>query len=465
MKIVPVILCGGMGSRLWPLSRSTFPKPFAPILGLESLFQTTLKRNAIFYHEPIIVCGEQHRFLVKDQLKSLSILPSGIILEPTSRNTAPAAALAALFALNENPLLLITPADHLIQNEETYQKAVLSAAPYADEGGIAVFGCFPTAPHTGYGYIQTGNKLDTNLFEVSHFIEKPSEIIAKKLIREGNNYWNSGIFLCRASVYLQLLKTFSPEIYRVCQKAANHSVTDNRFVCPGKEFKACKEDSIDYAIMEKASNRAMVSLEAGWSDVGSWSTVSSIANSSGDIYLDATQNTYVNASNRFVAAIGVKDLAIIETRDAVLVLDKKSDQKVKDLVKHLKQSKRSEALLPSKVKRPWGAYEILEKSPGFQVKRITVKPGAALSLQLHYHRSEHWIIVKGAATITRDNETFKLMENQSTYIPAMTKHRLANYGKEPLDLIEVQCGTYLGEDDIVRFEDQYGRQRVALGID
>lgn len=465
-----VILCGGSGSRLWPLSRSNHPKPFINFSDNLSLFQNTVQRAFGFCNSPLVICGEAHQFLAKDQLDELGVKNYELILEPSGKNTAPAAALAAFYlnASGRDPLMVISPADQAIGDIQKYQAAIALALENND--AFTIFGCKPSSAHTGYGYIQAGNELKPSVFCVERFIEKPILADAERFIRDASFFWNSGIFVCRASQYCELLEKFAPSIHSACREAIAARRSNHPFIYPEKTaFSLCPSDSIDYAIAEKIQSLNMVALDAGWSDVGSWQAIHSAHHSDingnamqGHVLAENTKDTYIQAQSRLVVAVGVENLAIIETRDAVLVLNKNDDQAVKTAVKNLEEKNSAETKLPSCVHRPWGTYESLEQSSNFLVKRIKVKPREKLSLQSHNHRSEHWIVVKGTATVTCGEKVFELKQNQSTYIPLKTKHRLCNNTDEILELIEVQCGDLLSEDDIVRFDDVYGRETLAL---
>ncbi len=480
--IVPVILSGGSGTRLWPLSRELYPKQLLPLVGNSTMLQATVARlfGIPDIAEPLIVANESHRFMIAQQMQQINAAPSAIMLEPVGRNTAPATAAAALHALSKgkDPLLLILPADHVIKDTKAFQAAVAEAMKYALEGKLITFGIVPNAPETGYGYIKKGSASSASAdppvagsslitaFHVARFEEKPSPAKAASFVRSGDYLWNSGMFMFKASAYLKELKQHAPEMLKACEKALKNAVKDFDFLrLDEKAFASCPSDSIDYAVMEKTKAALVIPLDAGWSDVGSWSSLwevlpkDSQGNAfSGDVIAHDLKNSFIFAGNRLVAAIGMKDCIIVETSDAVLVTHKNEAQKVKHIVEQLKREKRDEALLHRRVNRPWGAYECIDSSDRFQVKRITVNPGATLSLQKHMHRAEHWIVVKGTARVTRGREVMTIGENESTYIPLGVKHRLENPGKIPLELIEVQSGSYLGEDDIVRFEDVYGRQ-------
>lgn len=464
--ICPVILSGGSGSRLWPLSRELYPKQFLPLAGSSTMLQQTLQRldglpNLL---APLVVCNEEHRFLVAEQLRQIGVTPEAILLEPVGRNTAPAIAVAALQAVagGADPLLLILPADHVIPDTSSLQQAILTAAAGASAGQLVTFGILPTAPETGYGYIRARGVGE--LLPVQAFVEKPDQRTAAAYLASGEYYWNSGMFLFRASRYLQELQHFAPDILSACTAALAAGKRDSDFIrLDAAAFAACRSESIDYAIMEKTA-AVVVPLAAGWNDLGSWSSLWDVAAKDasanavfGDVTVIDSRNSYLYAESRYLAAIGVDDLIIVETADAVLVAKRDQAQQVKEIVAELKRNGRSEALLHRKVHRPWGCYEAIDAAERYQVKRITVNPGASLSLQMHHHRAEHWIVVKGTARVTCANAEIVLSENQSTYIPLGTVHRLENPGKIPLELIEVQSGSYLGEDDIVRMEDQYGR--------
>jgi mannose-1-phosphate guanylyltransferase/mannose-6-phosphate isomerase len=466
--IVPVLLSGGVGSRLWPVSREAHPKQFLPLVGELSMLQDTLRRTVdLEAAAPIVVCNEEHRFMVAEQLRQIEVRASALILEPEGRNTAPAVALAALQAIAQDSeaVLLILPADHLIQQVEAFVAAVAKALPLAVEGQMMTFGVVPTQPETGYGYIKCGVALDSDLYPLDRFVEKPDPETAKGYVTSGDYLWNSGMFLLGASAFLEELEKFSPDILAACREAMAKASKDMDFVRPDKAaFEACPSDSIDYAVMEKTEKGAVVALECGWSDVGAWSALWDVAErdaagnaSIGDILLDNCSNSYFRSDSRLVAATGVDNLVVIETADAVLVADRENVQDVKRIVNRLKAAQRPEVSLHRRVYRPWGSYESLVTAERFQVKRIVVNPGETLSLQMHHHRAEHWVVVHGTAEVTCGEKVFMLAEDESTYIPLGHKHRLANPGRIPLELIEVQSGAYLGEDDIVRFEDVYGR--------
>ncbi|KAF1709384.1 mannose-1-phosphate guanylyltransferase/mannose-6-phosphate isomerase [Pseudoxanthomonas kalamensis DSM 18571] len=464
-KLQPVLLSGGSGTRLWPLSREAYPKQFLPLIGEESLLQETWRRVAPLGDlPPLVVANEEHRFLAAEQLRQLGAPTPAILLEPVGRNTAPAIAAAALQAMagGEDPLLLVLPSDHVVRDAAAFQVAVRAAMPAAAEGALVTFGIVPDAPETGFGYIQAES--GKGLRKVLRFVEKPDAATAQSYLDAGGYYWNSGMFLFRAGRFLDELKQFRPDILdavRVAFAAARH---DGDFVRLDKAaFAAGPSDSIDYAVMEKTAHAMVLPVDIGWSDVGSWSALWEVAERDadgnahhGDVIAVDSRNSYAYAQ-RMVALVGVDDVVVVETDDAVLVARKDRVQEVKQVVAQLKAEQRSQAVLHRKVYRPWGAYDSIDMGERFQVKRITVNPGAALSLQMHHHRAEHWIVVSGTAKVTRGEDILLLSENESTYIPLGVKHRLENPGKVPLELIEVQSGSYLGEDDIVRFEDVYGR--------
>jgi len=468
--LIPVLLSGGVGSRLWPVSRELYPKQFLPLADAKlSLFQQTLERlgGMPALGEPVVVCNEEHRFLVAQQLRDMGHGGASIILEPIGRNTAPAIALAAIDALRqtEDAVLLVLPADHVIRDCDALQRAAQTGMALAGAGHLVTFGIVPQAPETGYGYIRRGAALDDQVYAVSHFAEKPDLETANAYVASGEYFWNSGMFLFRADRYLEELDKYAPQMLAACRKAYEQASDDLDFIRVHKEsFTACPSDSIDYAVMERTDRAAMVPLDCGWNDVGSWGALWQTGTpdargnvSRGDVILRNVSNAYVRAESRLVAAVGLEDVVIVETADAVLVANKDSSQDVKHIVAHLKLEGREEALLHTRVYRPWGSYESLVESERFQVKRIIVNPGQQLSLQMHHHRAEHWVVVKGTARVTHGEQETMLGEDQSTYIPLGTKHRLANPGVIPLEIIEVQTGSYLGEDDIVRFNDVYGR--------
>ncbi len=466
-QLQPVLLSGGSGTRLWPLSREAYPKQFLPLAGDDTMVQATWRRvEALADLAPIVVANEEHRFLVAEQLRQVGAPVPAILLEPVGRNTAPAIAAAALQAMagGADPLLLVLPSDHVVRDVAGFQRAVREASSAAEAGALVTFGIVPDAPETGFGYIQA--EAGDGLRQVLRFVEKPDAATARSYLDAGGYYWNSGMFLFRASRYLEELARFRPDIVdavRAAHAAARH---DGDFVRLDKDaFSACPSDSIDYAVMEKTADAMVLPVDIGWNDVGSWSALWDVAERDadgnahhGDVIAVDSRNSYAYAQ-RLVALVGVDDMVVVETDDAVLVARKDKVQEVKQVVARLKQEQRSQAVLHREVHRPWGSYDSVDNGGRHQVKRIKVKPGAALSLQMHHHRAEHWIVVSGTAKVTRGDETLLLSENESTYIPLGVKHRLENPGKVPLELIEVQSGSYLGEDDIVRFEDVYGRSQ------
>jgi len=466
--ILPIIMAGGSGSRLWPLSRQMFPKQFLTLHGESTMLQATAERlSGIEHSPPIVICNEEHRFSVAEQLRLNNISNSGIILEPVGRNTAPAIALAALQALKsgQDPLLLILAADHVINDEEAFINSVKKARVHAESGKLVTFGIVPTAPETGYGYIQRGRAQQSFGFAVSKFVEKPDQKTAEAYLSSGDFYWNSGMFLFKASRYLDELKTHRPDILSACEAAMSSPQSDLDFIRVDKiAFEACPDDSVDYAVMEKTADAVVVPIDCGWSDVGSWSSLWDVSDKDkngnafkGDVMAIETKNSFIYAQDKLVATVGLEDIAIVETKDAILISKLSEVQKVKKIVDQLKADERSEFKHHREVYRPWGAYDSIDNGERFQVKRITVNPGAKLSVQMHHHRAEHWIVVTGTAKVTNGDKELLLTENQSTYIPVGVIHALENPGKVPLELIEVQSGSYLGEDDIVRFEDKYGR--------
>ena len=466
--LTPVLLSGGVGSRLWPVSREAHPKQFQPLAGELSMLQETLQRTSgLEETAPIVVCNEEHRFMVAEQLRQVDLKASALILEPQGRNTAPAVALAALQVIASDPdaLLLVLPADHLIQDVGAFVAAVGKAIPLAQKGRLVTFGVVPVSAETGYGYIKCGAALEADLFDLERFVEKPDAATAQAYLDSGSYLWNSGMFLLRAATYLEQLGEHAPEIFACCQRAMEKASADLDFVRPDAEaFDECPSDSIDYAVMEKTDAGAVVSLDCGWSDVGAWSALWDVAQRDtdgnvceGDVIVDNCSGSYFRSESRLVAATGVENLVVVETADAILVADRSKVQDVKRIVNRLKEQQRPEVSLHRRVYRPWGSYESLVVSERFQVKRIVVNPGQTLSLQMHHHRAEHWIVVHGTAEVTCEDKVFMLGEDESTYIPLGHKHRLANPGRIPLELIEVQSGAYLGEDDIVRYEDIYGR--------
>jgi mannose-1-phosphate guanylyltransferase / mannose-6-phosphate isomerase len=483
IQVTPVILCGGSGTRLWPLSRTGFPKQFLCLTGAESLFQQAAQRLAALGNDdiqmaaPVIVSGEDHRFLASEQLREVGVALGSALLEPVGRNTAPALTLAALAALQngQDSVLVVTPADQTIVKPAAFTAAVQQAIAQAEQGNIVILGVTPDKPETGYGYIQVTrhseerNDAANQPLTVQAFVEKPNLETARRYLSEGGYYWNAGMFVLKASVWLAAIEQFAPAILQATRTAWDARKTDRAFVRPGKaEFEVIPSKSVDYAVMEHCPGSAfpiqMVPLDAGWSDLGAWDAVWQVQQKDahgnahvGDVLHTNSHNTLVHASSRLVSLVGVSDLVVVETADAVLVASKANSQDVKHIVSQLTAQKREEHTLHRKVHRPWGWYDSIDEGGRFKVKRIQVKPGASLSLQKHHHRAEHWIVVTGTAEITNGDKVLTLTENQSTYIPLGEVHRLANPGSIPLEIIEVQSGSYLGEDDIVRFEDTYGR--------
>jgi mannose-1-phosphate guanylyltransferase/mannose-6-phosphate isomerase len=471
-KIFPVVLSGGSGTRLWPMSRAALPKQLLPLISNHSMLQETILRFAAWPEmmSTMVVCGNDHRFLVAEQLREINVSPHSIMLEPVGRNTAPAIAVAAYGLQQEaddETLMLVLPADHVISDVKAFHEAVKVAAVAAKLGRLVTFGIQPSGPETGYGYIRKGEELleDSGSFAVAKFVEKPDYVTAENYMASGEYFWNSGMFLFKPAVYLAELVRMRPDIAESARKSFEGSYRDLDF-CRLEEssFAQCPSDSIDYAVMELTNLAALVPVDMGWNDVGSWTALWEVQGQDasgnalrGDVYIDGVENSLVRAESRVVAVIGVKDLVVVETSDAVLVAHKDSVQDVKKIVDYLKLNGRTEHEVHDRVYRPWGTYEAIDSGDRFQVKRIMVKPGEKLSLQMHHHRAEHWVVVSGTALITRNGETEMISENQSTYIPIGVKHRLENPGKLPLHLIEVQSGSYLGEDDIVRFDDTYGR--------
>lgn len=461
---VPVIMAGGSGSRLWPLSRSAFPKQFLALDSHHSLtmLQATLERlTGLSTAETIIITNEDHRFIVAEQLRRLETT-SRIILEPMGRNTAPAIALAAFLAIeqNDDPILLVLAADHFIKNTSAFQEAIIKAEKQSEKGMLVTFGIVPESPEIGYGYIQRGELVGDSAYTVQAFFEKPEKTVAEQYLSSGEFYWNSGCFMFKASVFLGELKKHSPDIYRCCEKAMKALTHDQDFIRVGiEDFLKCDSDSIDYAVMEKTQHAVVIPMDAGWSDVGSWSALWEVSEkdhdgnvSHGDAILEDTKDCFIYAPNKLVAGVGLKDIVVIETKDAVLVADKNKVQEVKKIVAWLKSENRAEYRDHREIYRPWGKSDAIDNGERYKVNRITVEPGKKQALQLHYHRAEHWVVVSGTAKVTYD-ETIKIItENQSLYIPVGVHHMVENPGKIPLELIEIQSGSYLNEDDIVRFE-------------
>ena len=477
IHITPVILCGGSGTRLWPLSRAGFPKQFLSLTGNESLFQQAAQRlvavsaDDIQVAKPLIVTGEEHRFLASEQLREVSIELGAALLEPVGRNTAPALTLAALAAQQNgtDPVLVVTPADQTVIDQVAFTIAMQNAIREAATGGIVILGITPDRPETGYGYVQASASTNEAAMSVQRFVEKPDASTAQQYLDEGGYYWNAGMFVLKSSVWLQALEQFRPDILQATQAAWDKRSADSAFVRPGKaEFTAIPSESVDYAAMEHCPGSnfpiKMVPLDAGWNDLGAWDAVWNVLPKDeagnahlGDVLTTDSRNTLVHATSRLVSLVGVENLIVVETPDAVLVADKTRSQDVKHIVTQLQKTKREEHTLHRKVHRPWGWYDSIDEGERFKVKRIQVMPKASLSLQMHHHRAEHWVVVCGTAEITTGERVFTLTENQSTYIPLGEVHRLANPGSIPLEIIEVQSGSYLGEDDIVRIDDKYGR--------
>lgn len=478
ISVLPVVMAGGSGTRLWPLSRAGYPKQFLVLTGETSLFQQAVDRIAaidgddIRVQAPVVVGNAEHRFMVLEQLRELGMDSTAVILEPSGRNTAPALTLAALQAQEggEDPVLVVTPADQTVADGVAFTVALQDAVRGADQGSIVILGITPDRPETGYGYIRVApGAVGRELAAVAQFVEKPNLATAERYLAEGGYYWNSGMFVLKASVWLKALAAFRPDILEATQASWAARREDAKFVRPGKkEFEQVPSESVDYAVMERCPGSGfdirMVPLAAGWNDLGAWDAVWQVAGKDddgnaivGDVLLEDTRNTLVHASGRLVSTVGVDNLVVVETADAVLVADASRSQDVKKIVGKLAASGRGEGQLHRKVHRPWGWYDSIDAGPRFQVKRIMVRPGASLSLQMHHHRAEHWIVVTGTAEVTCGERKILLSENQSTYIPLGEVHRLANPGKVDLEIIEVQSGSYLGEDDIVRYEDTYGR--------
>lgn len=468
--MIPVILSGGSGTRLWPLSRGHYPKQFLPLLSDKTMIQETLLRlrGLDNCQNPLAVCNEEHRFMLAEQMRACDIKPAAIILEPVGRNTAPAVALAALAAASGDDILLILPADHVISDIKTFQQAVVQAEQLAGQGFLVTFGIVPTGPETGYGYIKRNAQLTNGAYPVAAFVEKPDISTATAYMQSGDYFWNSGMFAFKASVYLEELAKFNPDMLAVCRQAFASAQVDFDFTrLDAAIFGACPSDSIDYAVMEKTDRAMVLPLDAGWSDVGSWSALWDVIEKDtngnavrGDVLTVDTTNSYIHSENKLVTAIGVHDLVIVETDDAVMVAPKNRVQDVKLLVEKLKDANRPEAETHRKVFRPWGYYDSVDTGERHKTKSIVVNPGAKLSVQMHHHRAEHWVVVKGTALVSRGDEKILLSENQSTFIPLGVVHRLENPGVIPLEIVEVQSGSYLGEDDIVRFADNYGRMPV-----
>lgn len=469
--ILPVVMAGGTGSRLWPMSRELYPKQFLRLIGNNSMLQETILRlNGLKTSSPIIICNEQHRFLAAEQLRQIEQLDNNIILEPVGKNTAPAIALAALSAIKKNdedPLLLVLAADHIIEDISAFHSAINMAIVHANAGKLVTFGIVPTGPETGYGYIHRSEQYADTAYNVCRFVEKPNLETATLYLDSGEYYWNSGIFLFRAQRYLDELRKFRPDILEICEKAIENISKDTigDFIRVSEdEFSRCPDESIDYAVMENTSDAVVIPLNAGWSDVGSWSALWDVSQQdddnnsiSGDVFTYKTANCYINTDDTFIATVGVKNLVIVNTKDALLVIDKTQVQDVKKVVEYLKKSKRREYKLHRESYRPWGRHDEVVNTDKYHINRVTVKPGGKFSLQRHLHRAEHWVVLLGTAEVTLDDKKFLLTENQSTFIPAGAIHMLENPGKIPLELLEIQSGSYLEDDDIIRLKDHYGR--------
>ena len=472
--LLPLILCGGTGSRLWPLSRESYPKQYLSLIddSSKTLLQQTLERlrGIPNQEDPIFICNEDHRFIVAEQLRTINVKPKKIILEPFARNTAPAIALAALKAIENgsDPILFVLASDHLIKDNQQFIKSITAAMDFAENGNLVTFGIVPTSPEVGYGYIESVEPLEIDSFiasPISKFIEKPDIEKAKKLLKDPRFTWNSGMFLFKASVFLRELEKYSPKVIKSCKKALKENCIDMDFQRIDKEaFKDCPNISIDFAVMEQTKSGVVLPLNVGWSDVGSWKSIWEVSKKDedgnvliGNVISKDLNNCYVRSENRLIVGLGIENLLVVETNDAILIADKKHDQDVKHIVNQLIEENRSEGKTHRKVYRPWGHYTSVVEGSRWQVKRIEVNPNSSLSLQMHHHRAEHWIVVKGTANVEIDDESLILGENQSVYIPLGSKHRLINPGRIPLVLIEVQSGAYLSEDDIVRFDDIYGR--------
>ena len=467
--MIPIITSGGSGTRLWPLSRQNKPKQFLRLFGEDSLFQNTITRLSGLdcVEGPIVVCNEDHRFMVAEQLQEIGVETADILLEPCAKNTAPAVALAALQsqAKGDDPILLVLAADHLIHDVTTFHQAIAQAQQYAELGQLVTFGIVPTTAHTGYGYIRASEK--ESVSPVEAFVEKPSSEKAESYLKSGRYYWNSGMFMFKASTIINELERYAPEIVESCREALSGSVTDLDFIRVDKTaFSASPADSLDYALMEKTDKAIVIPLDAGWSDVGSWSSLWENHEHNadenvliGDVVTHEVSNAYVHSEHRLVTVLGLDNIVVVETADAVMVADKSKVENIKHIVDLLKNQQRKEATTHRKCYRPWGYYDGIEEGERFQVKRIYVNPGESLSLQIHHHRAEHWVVVVGTAEVTCDDKVFLLAENESTFIPLGSVHRLHNPGRLPLEIIEVQSGHYLGEDDIVRFDDRYNREQ------
>ncbi len=465
--MIPVVLSGGSGTRLWPLSRGQYPKQFLPLVSGSTMLQETLLRldGIAGLQAPIAVCNEDHRFMMAEQLREIGVKPQAIILEPVGKNTAPAVAMAALSAKSEDDVLLILPADHVVGNRPAFHRAVVAASQLAEQDLLVTFGIVATEPETGYGYIKRGDTRHGEAFNVAAFVEKPDLQTAQAYLATGDYFWNSGMFAFKAGCFLRELEKFNPQMLAVCREALNAAKPDLDFVRLDKEiFSTCPSDSIDYAVMEKTDKAVVIPLDADWNDVGSWSALWDVTEKDasgnaikGDVLTVDTHNSFIHSANKLVAVIGLENLVVVETDDAVMIAAKDRVQDVKEVVDQLKKLKRSEASVHRKVYRPWGHYDLVDSGDRHQTKRIVVKPGAKLSVQKHHHRAEHWVVVKGTAWVDKNGEKILVTENESIYIPLGVIHSLENPGVIPLEMVEVQSGSYLGEDDIVRYEDQYGR--------
>ncbi|EPH0092828.1 mannose-1-phosphate guanylyltransferase/mannose-6-phosphate isomerase [Pluralibacter gergoviae] len=469
--LLPIIMAGGTGSRLWPMSRELFPKQFLRLYGDRSMLQETISRlTGLDIHEPMVICNQEHRFLVAEQLRQIGKLSQNIVLEPIGRNTAPAIALAALQATKngDDLLMLVLAADHIINNHQAFHEAIRVAEKYAQADQLVTFGIIPNVAETGYGYIQRGEPVATDSdssYRVARFVEKPDRELAEDYLASGEYYWNSGMFMFRAKKYLSELAKYRPDILEACRKAFAAADCSSDFISiPHDIFCECPDESVDYAVMEHTADAVVVGLDADWNDVGSWSALWDVSPKdeqgnvlTGDAWVHNSQNCYINSDEKLVAAVGVDNLVIVSTKDAVLVMNKDRAQDVKKAVEFLKANQRSEYKRHREIYRPWGRSDVVVQTPRFNVNRITVKPGGALSLQMHHHRAEHWVILSGTGQITMNGKQFLLTENQSTFIPVGAEHSLENPGKIPLEVLEIQSGSYLGEDDIIRIKDQYGR--------
>ncbi|MDE9544013.1 mannose-1-phosphate guanylyltransferase/mannose-6-phosphate isomerase [Xenorhabdus bovienii] len=459
--LLPVIMAGGTGSRLWPLSRALYPKQFLALTSELTMLQETFARLGELPHKsPLVICNEEHRFIIAEQLRQKDLTHSGIILEPIGKNTAPAIALAALHATlkGDDPLLLVLAADHVIQDKYSFIKAVQKALPLADDGNLVTFGIIPHTPETGYGYIQQGKAIANNAYKVASFVEKPDLSTAKHYLSSGDYYWNSGMFVFKASRYLHELKKYRPDILKICQQAIENEHHDLEFIRLNEEkFRECPDVSVDYAVMEKTNDAVVVPMDAMWSDVGCWSALWEINPKDchgnvthGDILTEETQNSYIYSQDRLVATVGIDDLIIVDTEDAILIANKDKVQNVKKIVEKLKANKRIEYQKNKEIFRPWGSHKAIIQGPRYQVKRVIVKPGHSITTQVHYHRAEHWIVVSGIAKISYNDKEYLITENESTYIPVGITHSIENPGKIPLEIIEVHTGSYLSEDDVKR---------------